>query len=348
MLKLLRILLIPFSYLFYLIVSVRNFLFDSKILKGKDVSAKVISVGNITLGGTGKTPTVIYLAGLLKKLGYSPAILSRGYGRKSKGYKLVFDGTQFFCDADTCGDEIILEAQNCQAPAAVSENRVEGANKLIQSTDIDSIVLDDAFQHRWINRDVDVILIDQDFLLRSKYLDRLTLPSGFLRESFSSVKRADVVLINRKFNDKAQLPEKFNNILNGKNVFFARYEVDGFYDVKDYKYYPVDEFLGQKSLVVSGIAKHDSFLNTLKSLNIDITNNLIFRDHKNYAEKDIQEIRKQFYETNAYSVLTTEKDAVKLYHFSKELDDIDIYFIRIKLVLDNENEFEEFLQSIIK
>jgi tetraacyldisaccharide 4'-kinase len=347
MLKLLRVLLIPFSYLFYLIVTVRNFLFDSGILKGKDVSAKVISVGNITLGGTGKTPTVIYLVGLLKKLGHSPAILSRGYGRKSKGYKLVFDGVRFFCDADTCGDEIIMEAQNCQVPSAVAENRVEGAEKLIESEEIESIVLDDAFQHRWINRDVDIILIDQDFLVRSKYLDRLTLPSGFLRESFSSVKRADIILINRKFNNKVKLPEKFNYLQTEKNVFFARYEVDGFYDVKDYKYYSVDEFLGQKSLVVSGIAKHDSFLNTLKGLNIDVTNNLIFRDHKNYEEKDIKKIRKQFYETNAYSVLTTEKDAVKLFHYAKELDDIDIYFIRIKLVIENENEFEKILQSII-
>ncbi len=347
MLKLLRILLIPFSYIFYIIVTVRNWLFDSGIFKEKKVSARVISVGNITFGGTGKTPTVVYLVELLKKLKYSPGILSRGYGRKSKGYKLVFDGSQFFCDAEICGDEIILEAQNCKVPAAVDENRVEGANKLIESTKIDTLVLDDAFQHRWIQRDADIILIDQDFLIRSKYLDRLTLPSGFLRESFSSVKRSDIILINRKFNSKAELPEKFNNLLKGKNIFYAKYEVDGFYDVKDYKYYSVDEFVGEKSLVVSGIAKHDSFLNTLKSINIDVTNNLIFRDHKNYEEKDIKKIRKQFYDTNAYSVITTEKDAVKLFHFANELDDIDIYFIRIKLVLDNENEFEKFLQSII-
>ncbi len=344
MLKLLRILLLPFSFLFGIIALIRNLFYDNGILKSFNVPVKVVSVGNVTVGGTGKTPTVIYLVKLLRRLGKRPGILSRGYGRKSKGFKLVFDGSVFNCDVSNCGDEIILEVHNTKVPAAVCEDRVEGALKLIEAAEIDTIVLDDAFQHRRIGRNADVVLLDQDFLLSGSPLDKLPLPSGLFREPILSLKRADAVIINRKFSVEKKIPENVMKILDGKKVFYAHYEIEGLFDVKDYKYFPVEEFTGQKSLVVAGIAKPESFLYTLKSVEIDVTNRLIFKDHKNYENKDVQKIRKQFYETNAYSVITTEKDAVKLINFSKELDDIDIYFIRIKLVLKDENEFVKFLQ----
>ncbi len=344
MLKLLKILLLPASILFGVVVRLRNFLFDKNIFKSAGVPVKVFSVGNVTVGGTGKTPTVIYLVKLLQRLGKIPGILSRGYGRETKGFKLVFDGSELFCNVNECGDEIILEVQNTNAPAAVCEDRVEGARKLLSKTEIDSLVLDDAFQHRKIKRDVDIVLLDQDFITGGSLLDSFPLPSGLLRESFAGLKRANVIIVNRKFAGKEKIPNRISNLLKGKKVFFAHYEIDGFYDVKNSKFLSSEYFVGQKSLVVSGIAKPDSFLDTLKSVEIDITNKLIFKDHKNYEIKDIQMIRKQFYETNAYSVITTEKDAVKLINYSKELDDIDIYFIRIKLVLENENEFEKFLK----
>ncbi len=344
MLKALKILLIPFSFLFAVIVKTRNLFYDKGILKSSKPDVKIISVGNITVGGTGKTPAVIYLVKLLKHLGMRPGILSRGYGRQSKGFKLVYDGSSLNCDVETCGDEIILEVQNCKAPAAVCEDRVEGAIKLLKSADIDSIVLDDAFQHRRIKRDIDIVLLDQEFLINASRLEKLHLPSGLFRESINSLRRADAVIINRKFSDEKEIPQNIKKIINEKIIFRANYEVEGLFDVKDYKYYSADEFIGQKSLVVSGIAKPDSFVDTLKSMKIDVTNRLIFKDHKNYRSNDIQEIRKRFYETNAYSVITTEKDAVKLFNFSKELDDIDIYFIRIKLVLEDENRFRKFLQ----
>ena len=108
----------------------------------------------------------------------------------------------------------------------------------------------------------------------------------------------------------------------------------------------MEDFQGQKSLVVCGIARPYSFLSILEQNNINIENKLIFTDHKDYSLKEVQKIRKKFYETNAYSVLTTQKDAVKLIYFSKELDDIDIYYLKIELKLDNPGEFEEVLKRI--
>lgn len=347
MLKLLRILLLPFSYLFEGIIIARNFFYDKNIFKAEKVGVKVFSIGNITVGGTGKTPTVIYLVNLLKKLGQKPGILSRGYGRKSSGYRLVFDGKRFHCDSFECGDEIVLEARACNVPSAVSENRVIGARKLISATGINALVLDDAFQHRKIARDFDIVLLDENFLAQADFLDKQLLPSGILREPFASLNRASVVIINRKFSEAKELPAKIQRLLKDKKVFYAHYETDGFFDVKTLKRYELTDFIGQKSLAVSGIAKPESFFATLESLGVEITEKLIFKDHKNYSNNDVQLIRKKFYSTNAYSVIVTEKDAVKLARFAKELDDIDIYFLRIKIALENEEEFVRMISSII-
>ncbi len=348
MLTILKILLLPFSYLFETIIIARNLLYDAKFFKSEKVNAKVFSVGNITVGGTGKTPTVIYLTNLLKEKGAKPGILSRGYGRNSKGYRLVYDGKNFNCNVDECGDEIILETLSCNVPTAVSEKRVPGAERLIDATQINTLVLDDAFQHRKIFRDTDIVLLDAEFLAEAGFLEKRLLPSGILREPFASLKRADIVIVNRKFNERKTLPKKVNEILSGKKVFNARYEVGGFYDVKNRNFFDIQEFKGQQSLAVSGIAKPESFFSTLEKLGVEIKEKLVFRDHKNYAYADVQLIRKRFYETNSYSVITTEKDAVKLTNFATELDDIDIYFLKINLRIDEEKEFEEEIMKAFR
>jgi tetraacyldisaccharide 4'-kinase len=340
-------LLLPFSYLFEGVILLRNLFYDKNVFRSEKVNAKVFSVGNITVGGTGKTPTVIYLTETLKKIGAKPGILSRGYGRNSKGYRLVFDGKRFLCDVNECGDEIILEARSCNVPAAVSEARTEGARKLIEATKVNAIVLDDAFQHRKIARDLDIVLLDENFLATASFLDKQLLPSGLLREPFASLERADVVIINRKFNSPQNIPDKIKRFLKDKNLFYAHYEIDGFYDVKNNERFTAEDFAGQRSLAVSGIAKPQSFFVSLEKLGIGITEKLAFRDHKNYAYDDVQLIRKRFYESNAYSVITTEKDAVKLTNFSKELDDIDIYYLKIRLVIEDEAKFEELIVSSI-
>ncbi len=346
MLKFARIILSPFTVLYWLAVKVRNRLFDKGIFKSKEIPAKVISIGNLTVGGSGKTPTTDLVTEILHNNNIRVGVLSRGYKRKSKGYRLVCDGENIFTSVDEAGDEIMMMAIEKKIPAAVSERRVEGALKFLNDVKLDSIVLDDGFQHRWIKRNLDILVIDQRFLQKVNKREQFLLPLGDMREPFSSISRADVVIVNQKFNQPEPIPEKLKKYFDGKKVFFAEYQPVGFYDVKNNQHFPFREFEGQKSLVVCGIARPYSFLNILENNNIDIGNKLLFKDHKNYTSKDVQIIRKKFYDTNSHSVLTTEKDAIKLTNFAIELDDIDIYYLKIKMFVKNADEFEREVTKV--
>lgn len=343
--KFVRFILIPFVPVFVFIVKLRNLLFDKNVLKSDSVSAKIISVGNINIGGSGKTPLVIFLANLLKNEGKKIGVLSRGYGRKSKGYLLVSDGKKIHADASTCGDEIILTANECEVPCAVSEKRIDGAKKLVSDQHVDVIVLDDAFQHRWIKRDVDLLICEQRFLISPDFFDHYLLPAGSMREPFSAIERADAVIINRKFSQPREIPDDVNKYFVNKKIFNSFYSARGFIDIKRKTEYKLSEFEGQKSLVVCGVANPYSFFTALKQTNVDTENYLVFRDHKFYTEKEIQKIRKMFYATNSHSVVTTQKDAVKLSAYQDELDDIDIFYLKIDLVMDDVKSFKEFLLS---
>jgi tetraacyldisaccharide 4'-kinase len=169
------------------------------------------------------------------------------------------------------------------------------------------------------------------------------LPAGSLREPFISLKRADAVIINRKFMEKHEIPSEYSSYFEEKKIFTGFYEAISFYDLKKKNEFKLDEFKGQKGLIVSGIANPFSFLNILKQTKVDTQNKLIFRDHKHYTFNDIQLIRRRFYSTNSHSVITTEKDAVKLMNFSKELDDIDIFFLKIKFRIDDVDSFSVFI-----
>ncbi|MEG8945994.1 tetraacyldisaccharide 4'-kinase [Rosettibacter firmus] len=346
MLKLIRIILSPFTFIYAFIIKIRNLCFDKGIFTITKVNAFIISVGNLTVGGSGKTPTVIFLAELMKKNNISTGILSRGYRRSSRGYLLVSDGKKIKTTVDQCGDEMYLIANETNLPAAVSERRVLGAKRLIEDTNVKTIILDDAFQHRWLYRDLDILIFDQRFLNKIEQTEQRLLPLGLMREPFESINRADLIIINRKFADKTELPEKLLKYFNNKKIFYGYYIPAGIFDVKTHKEFTLEEFRGQKSLVVCGIAKPYSFLSILENNNIDITNKMLFPDHKNYTLREIQSIRKKFYDTNAYSVLTTQKDAVKLTKFSKELDDIDIYYLKIEMKLENQEVFENLILNI--
>ncbi len=347
MLEIIQILLYPLKFLYNIIVKVRNALFDKGILKALKVEVGVISVGNITVGGQGKTPVVIYLAKLLKNKGIKTAVLSRGYRRKTRGYLLVSDGKKILTSVNDCGDEIFLVASECKVPAAVCEKRAEGAARLLNDVKTDVILLDDAFQHRWIHRDLDIVVFDQRFLLKGKSREQELLPFGLMREPFSGIKRAQVIIVNRKFAEKQPLPEFFVQAARGRDVFHAYYKAREIVDLKTGETFELKEFRGQKSFVVCGIAKPHSFLSILEDNNIDITNRKLFPDHKFYTQKEVQQIRTAFYKTNSYSVITTQKDAVKLSEYSRELDDIDIYYVKIEIDFDEPEAFNNKILSYI-
>ncbi|HEY6436369.1 MAG TPA: tetraacyldisaccharide 4'-kinase [Ignavibacteriaceae bacterium] len=342
----LKLILYPLTLVYAFVIWLRNFLFDKNIFKSKSVNAKVFSVGNISVGGSGKTPVTICLTTLLKLKGFKVGVLSRGYGRKSSGYIFVSDGKKFLTTVDKSGDEIFHTALDCSVPAAVSENRVNGAERLINDSGVSAIVLDDAFQHRWIKRNFDLLVIDQRFLTEKSFFINNLLPTGVMREPLSSIARADAIIINRKFMEKKVIPNEFNKYFDGKNIFTGYYKAISFFDLKHNTELSLEEFRGQKSLVVSGIATPFSFLNVLRQNKVDTDNKLIFKDHKRYTFDDVQRIRQLFYSTNSHSVVTTEKDAVKLTKFSREMDDIDIYYLKIKFLLDAEDSFKGLIFKV--
>ena len=338
-----KIILFPFVPFYAVTIAVRNWMFDKGLFKEKKVNASVISVGNLTMGGSGKTPLVIYLLDLLKKNGFGAGVLSRGYGRKSRGYLLVSDGKKIYSSVEQCGDEIFQTISECGVPGAVSENRVAGARRFIGETGINVIVLDDAYQHRWIYRDINLLVIEQKFLLSRNFLVKTLFPTGNLREPLNSVKRADIIVINRKFSSAENIPDDLLGYFEGKKLFKAKYKAIGFVDITRKINHSLNEFVGQKSLVVSGIANPSSLMNVLNQNGINTENQMIFRDHKNYSNKEIQSIRKRFYVSNSHSVITTQKDAVKLVKFSKEFDDIDIYYLKIKIEMSDEDSFNKLI-----
>jgi len=339
----LRIILLPFVLFYAAVIRTRNLFFDKSVFKSKKVNAKTISVGNITIGGSGKTPLVIYLAKMFKHINRKAGVLSRGYRRKSSGYRLVCNGEEILLSVDEAGDEIFYTVLESRVPAAVSENRYEGAKKLISDTGVDMLLLDDAFQHRWIYRDLDIVIFEQNFLMENKFPGRVLLPAGNMREPLSSVERADIIVINRKFTEKTEIPGEVNKYFHSKPVFTAYYKAIGFVDMTRKTEYKIEEFEGQKSLVVAGIAKPYSFLNILAQTKVDTQNRLIFTDHKDYSLKEVQRIRKEFYASNSYSVITTQKDAVKLMKYAREFDDIDIFYLKIELNFDDEENFRNFI-----
>ncbi|HOM65802.1 MAG TPA: tetraacyldisaccharide 4'-kinase [Ignavibacteriales bacterium] len=347
--KILAYILWPLSMIYSLIMNIRNFMFDKEIFKATKIDKKVISIGNIHVGGTGKTPAVIYLVEYFQKFNFKPAVLSRGYKRKSKGYVLVSDGFCITKDVEKVGDEIYLTAKETNCAAAVCEKRVIGAKKLIEDTNPDVIILDDAFQHRWIKRDLDIVLIDANTLVSNDIRNKLVLPAGYLRESFKNIKRADIVIINHKFYnlDIEKVKEKIDKIpyLAGKLILHSHYKVENIVDLKFNSEYSLEEFIGQKALAVSGIANPESFFNILENNNLHITEKLIFTDHKNYTQDDIEQIRQKFYSTNSTCVITTQKDFVKLSNFQQELDDIDFFFIKIKMHIKEAEKLNKFLLS---
>lgn len=318
----LKILFFPLIFLFDLLSRIRNFLYDNNIIRSGKVDSKVISVGNISVGGTGKTPLTIWIADFLKQNGKNTAVLSRGYKRKSKGFKLVSDKNKVFGSVFECGDEPFLMAQKLKGiPVAVCEKRFEGAEILRRKFNIDYIVLDDAFQHRKIYRDLDILIIrDKDIANGLKIF-----PVGTLRESVKSIKRADIILVKGEYE---------SSVIECEGSF--KLDVSGVFDKN---YVPVT-VADKKFIAFSAIADNDSFFEMLESLNVNILDKKGFRDHHFYTEKDYSYLNNVLKEYNADCFITTEKDFVRLDGDFIENNEIYILKVGIKF-LSGENTLKE-------
>lgn len=284
---------------------VRNIFFNLDIKKVSKVDTTVVSVGNLSVGGTGKTPLVDWIVSKLKNE-IPTAILSRGYGRKSKGFLLVTKHSQ----AETVGDEALFYKRKHkeEIEVAVAEKRVEGAEKLLNlKSNLKLIVLDDAYQHRYIDRDVNILLTDYS---RPFYKD-FVLPSGRLREFRVGKKRADVVIVTKS---PANLDEAEKDVIK-KKIDVSPNTLVCFSQIKYGELLPIHsgEFtIPEKILLVTGIANPSPLYDHLKKLaNVEL---LSFPDHHDFTTKDIRKIHNLFdtFATQNKCIVTTAKDVPRL------------------------------------
>lgn len=295
----------------------KNTLYDKKILKPKKVRAFVISVGNLTTGGVGKTPVVLEIARFLAKQGQRVAIISRGYGGKlsNKNVNVISDGQNVFYPALLAGDEPFMLAQKAQGVCVLtSKNRYNAAKFAVEHFGVSIIILDDGFQHRKLHRDLDIVLMDSEMGLGNEKL----LPAGPMREGAEALDRIDKLLVVSK-NINHENAEKFAEIMQDRlniETHICYTEPDYIYNIK------TGEKLEQDATItaVCAIGQPQQFFNFLKDYNVE--EEIAFDDHHLYTPIDIMDIKGK--------IVTTEKDAVKFLKFDKD----NIYALKLKTKVD--------------
>jgi len=306
-----------------LIVFLRNKLFDLNILKSKKVDGvKVICIGNIVAGGTGKTPAVQYFVNEYLKKNMKVGILSRGYkGKRKTDLLLVRDEKKIYCTSKESGDEAFFHAENFKVPVVVSKDRYKGAKFLKENCSVEVIIMDDGFQHRKLLKDENIVLIDAT----NPFGNGKYLPKGRLRESIDALNRADEIIITKsnyvKKNEILKILEKIKKYR--KEIFFASFESDYFYKLNfenDEKFGKINSennknfeniIKNKKILIFSSIANPAIFYKTIKNLAPKNVDEIKFSDHHLYSSEDFAEIEKK--SKNYDFIVTTEKDAVKIH-----------------------------------
>lgn len=293
-----HLLLIPLSWLFGGITSIRKSLYQIGWLKSVRLAVPVIIVGNINVGGTGKTPLVIWLAEQLQLAGYNPGIISRGYGGNLKGAQAVLASST----PQQVGDEPVLIAKRSQCPVFVSANRIEAGQALLQAhPECDVIVSDDGLQHYRLQRDVEIVVFDS----LKGFGNGALLPAGPLRESQARLKTVDVIVSNGKF---AGINKHLK--VDGLPLTQMNLESGVFYNLSDTsKQCDASAFFNQKILAIAGIGNPERFFQQLRHLGLNFQARS-YDDHHPFQSQD-------FESAVADIVLMTEKDAVKCHAFAK-------------------------------
>ena len=328
--RFLQYLLFPFSLIYGLVVWVRNICYDHQIFQCFKVEkCKVISVGNISVGGTGKTPVIKFLALHLKEKGVKITVLSRGYGRKTKGTIVVSDGNKIICDSNESGDEPLLLARQLSGiPVVVEADRYKGARFILEQFRPDVILLDDGFQHRRLFRDFNIALVDASVGFGREFL----LPAGFLREPVKSLKRADLIWLTRtdQASDLQSLIRRIRKV-SDKEIVESVHEADGLFLAGTGEVQPLKFIRNKNVLLFSGIANADSFKRTVKNFGPGMVQHIRYSDHFEYKKQDIDRIVQKSNEIGAELIITTEKDYVKLADFIEYCTDLFYLTINIKI-----------------
>jgi tetraacyldisaccharide 4'-kinase len=321
-------------------VRARSLLYSLELLKTKTLPCPVISVGNITVGGTGKTPLVMTLAKGLMGRGISVAILSRGYKGTQTSEPVVSDGKSLFLSPEESGDEPFLMAQVCRGvPVLVGKDRFANGGVALQRFGMKGLLLDDGYQHLPLHRDLDILLIDSHIGFGDHHL----LPRGILREPLSHLRRAHLFLLTKMddLETSRSLEKQIHEIHPGAQVFHSHYQPMSLVDPQGEEQELVS-LKGKKILALSGIAHPDSFASLLRKCGTEIVGEAIFPDHHLYRPKDLSSIKEQ--SKGVDWIVTTEKDMLKLRGLG--IDRLPIRSLRIEMRIWEEEAFFKRIISL--
>jgi len=325
--------------------SLRVYLYARKVFPTRSLPCQVVSVGNITSGGTGKTPFVILIGEMLKATNFRVAILSRGYkGNFPEPFRLVSDGQQTFMGASQAGDEPYLLAEKLRGiPVIVGQNRWRSGQYAIEHFKSEILILDDGFQHLPLKRDLNLLLIDSSSPFGNGYL----LPRGILREFPGQLRRADAIILTkaRKYDNIKILKQNLIKVPEEIPIFQVEYEPGEIRMLGKESPLPPEYLKGKKVLAFSGIANPLSFRQTLLNLNAQIAEFAIFPDHYQYRPKEWEKLYQKATDLGVDALVTTEKDLVRCQGLEQGI--IPLWGVSIQHVfLDNDlPRFEEFLFS---
>lgn len=328
----------PLGAIYALVMRLRSFIFTNDIVQRHRIKVPVLSVGNLTMGGSGKTPVVIYLARLFLKRGYIPAVVSRGYGgRAMNAINVVSDGATLYLDSLEAGDEPRLIAESVPGAIVVTgTKRALPCHFAVERLNCDVIILDDGFQHMHVNRDLDLVLFNSATLGRNMHV----VPGGVLREPFSALRRAHCFLFTGCSQETAAAVSAFRSFLESSHsntpVFSSQYLPVRCRDSKGSLLSFSD--LPSPVFCFCGIAVPQRFYSTVEQLPLAIAGCTSFSDHHRYSVADLQKIDLLAQESGACCVVTTEKDMVKLAAANMTLP---IFSLEMRVVLSS--AFDTFI-----
>nr|WP_320051405.1 tetraacyldisaccharide 4'-kinase [uncultured Desulfuromonas sp.] len=324
----------PFSLLYGAINALRIWCYHRGWLTSYHSSLFVISVGNLAVGGLGKTPVVDWLVKTLSNQGKRVAVVSRGYGGQFSGEVAIVSSGKggVEMDAQTAGDEpVLLARRNPQVPVLIARKRAHALKSLEQSFDVDVVILDDAFQHRQVARQVDLVLLDAT----RPFGNGWPLPLGNLREFPQALRRADLLLLTRC---QGEAPTS----LAGKPTFTSRHLLSRTVTDLSGCSLSVDQLMGKRIVAFAGIANPDSFFSALSELGLPLSDQLSFADHVVYSDENIARVERAAEQADV--LITTEKDAVKL---NANMFKIPCYQIPLTIEIENSASFTRYFCSLI-
>jgi len=314
---------------------VRDLAYRWRLLRTGRLPATVVSVGNLTLGGSGKTPTVELVVRTLQELGAQPAVVSRGYGRSSRGVRVVADREAVRAAARVSGDEPLLLAERLPGvPVVVGENRHEAGRVAVEQLAATALVLDDGFQHRTLAKDLEIVVVQG----REPWGNARVFPRGMLREPLSALRRAHLVLVTNP--PEPSRVEAVTETVRRYNprapVLSARYALESAIETRASRRVPIAELAGRRLLAFAGLGSPQGFADTLDAIGIRRVGFVELPDHHWFTARDVEELTRDARASGAQGLVTTEKDWVRIRALAPPT--LPLWVLPVRLALDSGRE----------